>query len=111
MRQYVVDELRKNEIERVEQYLSRTCQEGGVNRLYWLPIPDDLLSEEQAKHVKDCGPHCIGIEITEDSVVFEMLVRSRKKLRCSCITYASEQQRNFILQFADRLVRETEVGA
>ncbi len=110
MRQYVVDELRKNELERVEQYLKNHCEAAGVNRLYWLKIPDELLSDIQAEH-KDCAPFCIGIEITDDSVVFEMLVRSRQKLRCSCISYASEQQRGFILNFADRLVKETEIGA
>ena len=109
MRQYVVDELRKNEIERVAQYLNTKCEAGGVNRLYWLQIPDDLLSEVQLRH-RDCAPFCIGVEITEDSVIFEMLVRSRQKLRCSCIAYASDQQRQFILNFADRLLRETEIG-
>ncbi len=109
MRQYVVDELRKNEIERAEQYLSNKCDEGGVNRLYWLQIPDELLSETQLEH-RDCAPFCAGIEVTEDSVVFEMLVRSRQKLRCSCIAYASEEQRQFIMNFADRLLRETDIG-
>jgi len=110
MRQYVVDELRKNEIERVTSYLEKYCESGGVNRLFWLQLPKELLSDVQAEH-KECGPFCIGIEVTDDSVVFEMLVRSRKKLRCSCIAYASDQQRQFILSFADKMIRETEVGA
>ena len=110
MRQYVVDELRKNELERVEQYLENHCEPGGIGSLYWLQIPDDLLSEVQLDH-NGCAPFCIGIEVTDNSVVFEMLVRSRQKLRCSCIAYASGRQRQFILDFADRLVRETEIGA
>ncbi len=110
MRQYVVDELRKNELERASQYLEKHCEPGGVNRLYWLRIPDGLLSELQQEH-SSCGPFCVGIEITDDSVVFEMLVRSRQKLRCSCIAYASQAQRQFVLDFADRMIRETEIGA
>ncbi len=110
MRQYVVDELRKGELDRVKQYLEKQCEPGGVDRLYWLEIPDDLLSDIQIDH-RDCRPFCIGIEVTDDSVVFEMLIRSRQKLRCSCIAYASEQQRQFILNFADRLVKETEIGS
>ncbi len=111
MRQYVVDELRKNEMDRVRQYLERYCEQAaGINRLYWLQIPDELLSSTQLEHAS-CAPFCVGIETTDDSVIFEMLVRSRQKLRCSCIAYASEGQRQFILGFADRLLRETEIGA
>jgi len=110
MRQYVIDELRKHELERATRYLEEHCEPGGVNRLYWLQIPDDLLSGLQIEH-SSCAPFCIGIEVTDDSVVFEMLVRSRQKLRCSCIAYASESQRQFILGFADRLIRETEIGS
>jgi len=37
-------------------------------------------------------------------VRFEFLIRSEKTMRCPCIAYATRQQRDFILAFADRLV-------
>jgi len=45
----------------------------------------------------------------DDFVRFEFLVRSQKTLRCSCIDYATRQQRDFILAFADRLVEELQL--
>ncbi len=110
MHQYVVDELKGNEIERVFAYLEKSCQKSAIDNLFWLELPDDILTPIQYEH-RDCRPFCIGIEVTEDKVVFEMLVRSRKKLRCNCIAYASTQQRQFILNFVDALLKESDIKA
>ena len=37
---------------------------------------------------------------------FELLIRSEQTMRCACIDYATRQQRDFILAYADRLVEE-----
>ncbi len=110
MQQYVVDELRSGEIERITNYLEKSCERSTIDNLFWLKLPDDLLTPVQYEH-KGCSPFCIGIEVTEDKVVFEMLVRSRKRLRCNCISYANAQQRQFILNFIDTLLKETEITA
>ncbi len=110
MQQYVVDELRTSEIMRITDYLEKSCERSTLDNLYWLKVPDDLLTSVQYEH-KDCSPFCVGIEVTDDKVVVEMLIRSRKKLRCSCIAYASNQQRQFILNFVDTLLRESEITA
>ncbi len=110
MQQYIVDELRGNEIERIIAYLKRSCEKSALDNLFWLELPDDILTPLQYEH-RDCRPFCIGIEVAEDKVIFEMLVRSRQKLRCSCISYASNQQRQFILNFADTLLKESDIKA
>jgi hypothetical protein len=46
------------------------------------------------------------VELGDDFVRFELLIRSRQTMRCACIGYATRQQRDFILAFADRLVEE-----
>ncbi len=106
MRQYVIDELNRDAMERVRQYLDAHCEKSGLDNLFWLKIPEDMLSSDQYTH-KKCQPHCAGIEIGDQFVCFEMLVRSRNSLKCSCIAYATPQQRQFILSFADRLTEET----
>ncbi len=110
MQQYVVDELRENEIQRILAYLEKNCEKSELDNLFWLTLPDDILTPIQYQH-RDCSPFCIGIEVNEDKVIFEMLVRSRKKLRCNCISYATGQQRQFILNFADILLRESDIKA
>ena len=47
-----------------------------------------------------------GKEVGDSFLRFEFLIRSREKMRCTCIDYATRQQRDFILAYADRLVEE-----
>ena len=75
-----------------------------------MDLPEDLLSPEQFAH-RDCRPFRFAVEVGEpevgDSFVrFEILIRSRETMRCACIDYATRQQRDFILAYADRLVEE-----
>ncbi len=108
MLQFVVDELRPNEIERIVAFLEKSCKKSELDNLFWLYLPDDLLTPVQYQH-KDCKPFCAGIEVTEDKVIFEMLIRSRSRLRCNCISYATDQQRQFILNFVDTVLKEAEI--
>lgn len=109
MRQYLIDELDNEAVERVRTYLDSHCEKSDLDNLYWLRIPDDMLSPDQYSH-SDCRPHCAGIELGDRFVNFEMLVRSRNSLKCSCIAYATPQQRQFILSFIERLTGETDAG-
>ena len=50
MRQFVVDELSKEEQDNLESYLKRTLKAGAMEGMFWLPVPDDLLAEAQQGH-------------------------------------------------------------
>ncbi|MDD3553970.1 MAG: hypothetical protein PHC35_05560 [Deltaproteobacteria bacterium] len=105
MRQYVIDELRPSEIDRIRTYLAKHCEMSDLDDFYWLLLPEDTLSEVQKGHVASCGPFGVGVQIGRDRLVIEFLVRSRKKIRCNCIAFANHSQRDFILAFADELVK------
>ncbi len=106
MKTYVLDELSREDIARVRRWLSERADLSGVADLYWVNFQADLLSETQFAH-QECQPHCFAVELGEDSVRFELLVRSRTNHRCrACQVYATPQQRQFILDFADGMVAE-----
>jgi len=105
MRQLVIDELSPMERDNIDSYLKRTLTSGPMIGLYWLHIPDDLLGEAQLGH-EDHGPFHIAVEVTNGAVKFELLVRSKSNLHCSCIAHATPAQRQFILDFIDRMVAE-----
>jgi hypothetical protein len=73
--------------------------------LYWIELPADLLAEAQQGH-EEHSPFYMAVEITNSSVRFELLVRSQSNLHCSCIAHATPVQRQFILDFVDRMVTE-----
>jgi hypothetical protein len=108
MRQYMVDELRQEELDRIRNYLDLNCEPSGLGGLYWLHIPEACLSKTQLEH-KTCMPFCAAIETGGSWVKFEMLIRSRKKIRCDCVAFATSGQRQFILEFADRLLLENNI--
>ncbi len=110
MRQYVVDELRPEERERIKEYLDTYCELSDVKGLYWIRLPDDILSPIQCEH-RDCRPYCAAVELGDKWVKFEMLIRSRKKIRCKCVGFATPQQRNFLFSFIDALISETGIMA
>ena len=110
MRQYLLDEIARKDIPRVRDYLREHAVASSLGDVWWVDLPEDLLSPEQYEH-RECRPFRFAVEVGEpqvgDSFVrFEFLIRSREKMRCACIAYATRQQRDFILAFADRLVEE-----
>lgn len=105
MRQIVIDELSPMERDNIDSYLKRTIKQGPMIGLYWIELPPDLLSEAQLGH-EEHGPFYFAVELTGSAVKFELLVRSQSNLHCTCIAHATVAQRQFILDFIDRMVVE-----
>jgi hypothetical protein len=110
MRQYRIDQLSREEKANIENYLKRTLKPSPVESIYWLEVPPDLLSADQRGH-ENCSPFFFAVELEEDAVSFELLVRSQTNLHCSCIAYASAAQRDFVLRFVDKLLLEEQIRA
>jgi hypothetical protein len=105
MRQYLLDEINRSDYQRLRDYLTEHAQASGLQDVWWIDLPEDLLNPEQFAH-QDCQPFRFAIELGDEYLRIEFLIRSRNTMRCSCIGYATRQQRDFILAFADRLVEE-----
>jgi hypothetical protein len=105
MRQFVIDELSPMERDNIDSYLKRSLKQGPMIGLYWLQLPHDLLSPTQLDH-KEHGPFHLAVEVTNVAVKFEFLVRSQVNLHCSCIAHANAAQRQYVLDFIDKMVEE-----
>lgn len=105
MRQYHLDEISRDDIPRIRDYLNDHATASRLDDIWWVDLTEDLLSPEQFAH-HDCQPYRFAVELGDRFVRFEFLIRSRQTMRCSCIGYATRQQRDFILAFADRLVED-----
>ena len=110
MHLYKIDQLSREEKANIESYLNRTLQPSPVEGVHWLEVPQDLLSTEQRGH-EECGPFFFAVELEAEAVSFELLVRSQSNLHCSCIAYASTAQRDFVLQFIDKMLQEEKIQA
>lgn len=110
MRQFVIDELSPMERDNIDSYLKRNLKPGPMVGLYWMELPTELFSEAQQGH-DDCGPFYFGVEVEDFRVRFEMLVRSNSNLHCSCIGHATSEQRQYILDFVDKMLEEEHIRA
>ena len=102
MKQYVIDQLRENDFLQLEDYLNNNGEAGELQGIYWITLPESFLERTQLDH-SDCQPFYFAVNLDPNSISFELLIRTRSRLRCGCIQYASKKQRDYILAYADGL--------
>ncbi|MBF0475794.1 MAG: hypothetical protein HQK59_08165 [Deltaproteobacteria bacterium] len=105
MRQLLFDELSDQDMAKIREYLIDAGEPSEVGGLYWITLHDDLLNENQFHH-HQCKPFSFAVEVGNNWVKFELLIRSRSTMSCSCTGYAGEVQTAFILRFANNLIEK-----
>lgn len=108
MRQYLIDELRPADYEKIKVYLDQHFSVSEFEGLYWVTLEEGQLTEVQSAH-KECQPYYFALELLPDRLACELLVRSKQRIRCHCIQYASEAQRNWIIQKVDGIIEKLEL--
>lgn len=111
MRSYLIDELNAEDTARLARALQDMGLGAGMEGLFWLPVPLELLSPLQREHLHECGPYVMGLEVEERGVRLELLVRARGRLRCECVHYASFPLREHMQAYLDRLLCDLNVTA
>lgn len=105
MKQYVIDQLRQGDFLKLEEYFDGNSEAGDLPGIYWVLVPESLYEELQLEH-KECQPFYFAVSLEHQSLSFELLIRTRNRLRCGCIKYANKSQREYILDYADGLFEE-----
>jgi len=109
MRIYMVNDLTPDQMTKLRAHLDRKDMASAMDGLYWLDMPENLLSDEQREHLQGCGPYSMGLELLDDCVQLELLVRARNKIRCSCVAYADAEQRTFAIDAVDTLFHDLDI--
>lgn len=110
MKQYCIDELRPNDYEKIEGYLEERFGSSEIEGVYWVPLDPDLLDQVQGSHV-DCQPFYFAVVLEPTVIAFEFLIRTRNRIRCDCIHYANEEQRDSIIRFGDSIFETLKILA
>jgi hypothetical protein len=108
MKQFVIDELRPADYDKLKAYLDDTLGAGDVDGLYWLPIAQEFFSEIQNNH-QACQPFYFAIELESDRVALELLARTKSRVRCACMAYATETQCAWLLRQMDAILEKLEI--
>lgn len=114
MRSYLIEDLVDEGYDKIMKAFDELKFKGPIDDIYYLPLPEELLQQEQKDHLDECGPYFMALEfikgIEEHQLKLELLVRGRKKMRCSCICYATPEQRKHMIEYLDQFIDELEVS-
>jgi hypothetical protein len=102
MKQYVIDELRPKDYETIKAYMDENFNSSNVGGIYWLQLDQNILTEVQKEHA-ECQPFYFAVDLEQNLMAFELLVRTKNRIRCNCMGYATEKQRNWLVGFADSI--------
>ena len=108
MKQYVIDELRAADYQSLKTYMQEHFGSAALDGIYWIPLENDLLTDTQKKH-RDCQPHYFAVDLDENRLVLELLVRTKNIMRCDCIGYATPAQRNWLIAYFDDIFNQLEI--
>jgi len=108
MKQYVIDELRPIDYKLVKAYLEENFSSSGVDGIYWIQLDQNSLTEIQMEHT-NCQPFYFAVELEPGLITFELLIRTKKRIRCDCMGYATEKQRNWLMRLADSIFDTLEI--
>jgi len=105
MRSYLIDEISPKDIKKINEFLKRNALSSSLDKIFWIQIPNELLTQEQLRH-KECGPYICALELGKDWLKLEFFVRSSKNIRCTCSGYCTARQRDFVIGYANRIIEE-----
>jgi hypothetical protein len=108
MKQYVIDELRPADYRTLKSYLDDIHGPAAMDGVYWIKVEADLLTEIQAAH-QECRPYYFALELENSRLSCEFLVRSKNRMRCDCIHYATRNQRDWLIDFVDKIFERLEI--
>jgi hypothetical protein len=93
----------------IQQYLDGSYGPAEMGGVYWVPLAAEVLTEIQHAHT-DCQPFYIAIELEEKRLAIELLVRTKNRIRCACIGYASREQRSWIMEVVDAIFEKLDIA-
>jgi len=108
MKQYVIDELRPADYDLLRTRLEECFGPPELGGVFWVPIDPRHYSAMQRSH-GDCRPFYFAVELQDQSLACELLVRTRQRVRCDCIAYATDAQRNWIIAVIDDILDKLDI--
>lgn len=108
MKYYLIDEISGRDMERLSRYLKDSRKMSGLDKLFWIEVPEEFLNDVQAGH-GTCRPYFFSLETGAGMIKTELFIRTLKGMKCTCSSYADERQTRFITGFVDGIIRNLDI--
>ncbi|MFP4667538.1 MAG: hypothetical protein ACLFMN_01965 [Desulfobacterales bacterium] len=109
MKQYVIDEIGENDLERLKYLLRQRYGSAVLERVYWVPLDPEYYTHVQASH-EDCHPLYFALQLKPGALVGEFLVRTHNRMRCECMGYATSAQQAWFISLIDGIINELDIA-
>lgn len=105
MKNYVIDSLTNKDVSSIKEVLIKRFGTPFMDEIFYVNLDSSVLSTLQKKHC-DCSPHYFALSLEKNKLTAEMLVRSKKTMRCSCMGYADDLQILWLINLVDEILNE-----
>ncbi len=110
MRSYTVDELTFEQSQQLSQHLKTMQLQSSLVGVFWLPVPESLLSQVQLEHRATCGPYVMAFLVEGNHLTLQFLVQAQNAMHCQCVSYASKQLIMHMINYVDELLLSLEIS-
>ena len=108
MNQHLIDELRPVDHEKIRTFMDKKYGSSQFDGLYWIPLEKEILTDDQSAH-SECSPFFFAIELKPGLMACELLVRTKSRIKCTCMGYATRKQHNWLIDIIDTLLNQLEI--
>ena len=108
MKQYVIDELRTRDEQILKAHLDGRFGPAALAQVYWIPIDPEYYTALQASH-ENCHPLYFALQLEPGAIVGELLIRTHSRVRCECMGYANDAQRDWFIGLIDNMLEQLEI--
>jgi len=108
MKQYVIDQLRLQDHAKLKGYLDRHFNGSAIEGIYWVPLDSGIFNSTQRQHTL-CQPFYFTLELEENRLSCEFLVRTQQRVRCGCMGYADNTQRAWLMDLVDDILSRLDI--
>ena len=109
MKQYFIDGLSPIDYLKLKTFLKKHFGNSSLDSIYWIELDKTILSRLQKDH-KSCHPHVFAIDLNENSLSCELLVRIKSNIKCDCMSYANTEQREWLITKIDKILDKLEIS-
>jgi hypothetical protein len=108
MKQYVIDEIRSEDYKQIKAFLNNEYGKSELGGIYWIPVDEVQLTSLQTAH-QSCQPFYVALDLEPGRLSCELLIRTKQRVYCDCIGYATQEQRNWIISRIDGMFKKLEI--
>jgi hypothetical protein len=108
LKYYFIDEITASDIEKIEAFLKRNTVSSCLDKVFWIDVPDNLLTKEQLGHKKQ-KPYVFSVELGKDCLKAELFLRSLGDFKGIYQKYCTLSQRDFILEYIEGMIAKLNI--